>query len=764
MQPAPAHPKAFSPALLAGILAACGLLAWLLVPGDRTLLERQLRDGAFQNASQTLARIRPSERAKDPAFYLLAELEIARRQSAIREPARRIALIQRCADALIQFPDQPEFLRQLLLLIAGAPAADAVLTALEPALPRFAPAARMQTYQALTALALASNQPQFAATIHSNLWRSTPEDRTLTLEMARLWRQAARPDLALSTLDVHRGQSPRGAPTSPEIARLRITLLREAGRVGEALDEALLAYPNIAPAEREAFAELLTALARECSRTRDVLPLARERAERDATRLQPWLDLARLAIESGATALAISALEQAQTLAPTNTATLLELAQYHEWNGEPQRAFDAYTNALRHGAVNALEPLLRLNNGLYRDEDLLAAVSSVEDQGLLERHRLALARVHAKAADFDRANRLYDRELATRTNDVELLREVGQLALDLQDFDRADRLLSQAARDKPTDLGLLTALAEAKFRRQEYTAAMNLFWEVARTSGDAAAFEHYITLATSLGDLERAAQALEQRLRNPSTATSRDYEQLAYLASVTGNTDRHKSALLAGLRQFPDDQSLRLQATYTFSDRGDFMQAAHILADHPGLRDSLDLSRFHLGLLIQAQAITQALHFAEQSLSPKFRTEPAILELLAQLYDSTGRHTEAVASYQKLLKTAPDSPRLKLNCARNLAALGRWKEAEALLKPMLVQPTPEVLSLAAQTYSTAGRHRDAELYQRRYLETHPPDASAAWAFLGDILLARGDAAAARRAYRHALDLKLQSLTSSSRPK
>ena len=54
MPDAPKSPLPVSPRQLVGLLVVCVLVAWLLLPSKRDLLERQLRDGQRARALATL--------------------------------------------------------------------------------------------------------------------------------------------------------------------------------------------------------------------------------------------------------------------------------------------------------------------------------------------------------------------------------------------------------------------------------------------------------------------------------------------------------------------------------------------------------------------------------------------------------------------------------------------------------------------------------------------------------------------------------------
>ena len=257
--------------------------------------------------------------------------------------------------------------------------------------------------------------------------------------------------------------------------------------------------------------------------------------------------------------------------------------------------------------------------------------------------------------------------------------------------------------------------------------------------------------------MEVAAEGLEIWLARAPEPTARDFQRLAYLQSIAGRKDKFRAALQRGLVRFPDDLVARRQLVYALSDDGQFSAAADVLRPHPELRSDDELAKFYLSLLLQAKRLTDAEHFVTRELTPEQVQKLGLSATVAGVYEATGNWQAALALYEKLHRLNPEHTSQGLAYARLLVRAERGREALAVLQPYLANADAATHELAAQVLAGARDYKRAAVHQRAFVTSKPEDASRAWGFLGDILLARGDKQGARVAYQRAIQEMLRTL-------
>src|SRR6185436_9057003 len=159
--------------------------------------------------------------------------------------------------------------------------------------------------------------------------------------------------------------------TSRRLAQMQIELSEEAGQPGRAfaITRDLIAQnPDRVP---PAMIESLWRNAQQSGQVTNATPILRQYAEANPGDTNAWKRLADLAVAAGDPVLAKKAFSH---LTPT-AKDILHMAQMYRWHEQPRLAFDEYLKALKLKQVAAVGPLLELNPGLYRDEELADALS-----------------------------------------------------------------------------------------------------------------------------------------------------------------------------------------------------------------------------------------------------------------------------------------------------------------------------------------------------------------------------------------------------
>ena len=747
-----------SPRMLAGLLAVIALIAWLLLPSKRDLLERQLRDGQSQKALVTLQGMSARERRKDPEFYALTELRLRRELLNVKNPVIVRQQITAACAAAERFKFKAEFNREFLALLHLVPAAGDTREILAPILPRMPLPLRRSVYDVLVAKALAASDPALAAQVFTEFWNSAPADESATAEMIRLWRGAGRPANALAALDAFAKASGGNlARTAPALARARVGLLRELGQPGKAFEAAWeLAKSGNAATRREIF-DLLVATARESGRGAEVLAEVRRNAESAPTDENAWRLLAELAVAAGSGEDALAALRRLVELKPEERLYHFKLAQLAEWNAQPELAFDEYRLALKLGEPAAIGRLMALNPGLYRDADLAAALAAAGELLDYGRHGLFLAQLHTAVGNYDEAVRAYERLLRAPGAGLAVLKEYGRLLLDLQDYDRAFLVFRRAAEVDARDLPTRRALAEIHFRLGHFEESFSRYRQLLAAEPDADTLENFIAIAESLGRTREIVAALRRSVSVGVGASSLMYQRLAHFEGMLGDDAAVGETLREGLVRFPQDHALRVQLVYLLVQEQQLAQAVLMLSQHPELRRNADVVQLYVDLLAQSGRVAEAEQFLASGIDTAILESPGVQAIRARLKQARAGVDNAaapgattLADVARLYRDDPGNPTNAAAYALLLVDAGRAKEAERVLRPFLAEPTPAVLQAAAFTYSALGNYTRAEGYQRRYLATQPPERAQALGYLGDILFARGWKMTARRVYQESL--------------
>lgn len=754
----------FSPRLLVGIIAGVIVAVWLLFSTPTGHLENQLRDQDWAGAWKTLSGLPAKTRNTDPRRYALLEVRL-RRQLLELDDLEGQRLLLRDAFQLAQpyqFPE--EFLREIESVFEKMPDALAGYEVLRPILPQLPAEYQARFMDLLAAKALAAANPMLAARIYLQFWQSRPDSPEVTGRMVELARQAGQPGLALQALEAYaRNAGQPLARLSPRLALLHVTLLRENNQPGPAF-EAMWEYYSGADAEsRNALFPELLVIARQSDRVLQLLPEIQRRAESQPESVTAWRTLAEMAMAAGNQPLAMRAVEQLARLSVDDGAIQFRHGQLLEWNHHPNEAFDQYLKALRLGEMAAIDRLIALNPGLYRDIELAAALHAADPHVDKTRYGLALARVYANIGEFNRAIPFFEEAIQRRPDDFKLAREFGQLLLDLGDYKRASEIFARLLKSNLADPAAAKSLAESQFLKGDNLGALQTYRKLLQAAPDRELVESFVRLAESLGRIEEAAAALSRYVRGQSDISTRDFLRLSYFYTTLGRRDELIAHLRTGVEKFPTDPLLRKQLFYAYSDGGHFAEAADVLAHDPALLTEPALARQYLALLSQAKRFREAEEFINGRMPRGLLDDKETLAMIAGIYSTTGNREAALGMYERLFRRDPSNTPVALAYAQLLTDFNRPKDALAVLKVLPETADPAAWKLLAQIYALAQDYREAQVYQRKYLLADAKATAQDWGFLGDIHATRGDNSAARRAYLTAINRLLTLIAGTVKP-
>jgi len=751
----------FSPTfIVVGVLLVAFVGFWF-IPTQRGLLERQLTDKAWGRALETLRKLPERERARDARRFALLEVQLERRLLAPDDPVALRNLLTRACALAAPFAFAGEFMTEISALLDQMQDAEAAWKTVQPLMPQLPAAARGPLYEALVKKTLAAAKPVLAMQIYAQHWQANPTEAA-TSQLVALTRSAGQPTVGLRVVEEFARRTGRPLErVAPRLAWERVVLLRETGQPALAFDGSRDLMAVAEGPDRERLFNLLVTVARESSRLRELLPELQRRAAAQPENPSLWRTLAELALASGDQQAAIAAFRQIVALEPKVGANHLRLAQFYEWNAKPNDAFDHYLIALRLKEPPAIERLIALAPGLYRDTELAKALTDAGDLLDRKRHAPFLARLSASIGDFEQAEAYYTSLTRDPNANIGLVKEFARLQLDLAHYDRALPLLQRIQKAQPEDVPTLGELAECYFRLGEYAKSLVHYREVVHRAPEKTAVEGFLTLAESMGKMDVAADGLELWLTRKTQPTAKDYQRLAYFQGVANRPDKVRAALQQGLARFPQDDTLRRQLVYALSDAGEFSAAAAILLAHPELRGSDELTKFYLSLLLQAKRLADAEQFVTAKLTPELVEKLGLIATVAGVYEANGNWQAALGLYEKLHQKDPAHVSHGLAYARLLVRANRQRDALSVLQGLGAEPTPATHELTAQVLAALRDYKRAAGHQRAFVASQPEDPARAWGFLGDILLARGDKHGARVAYQRAIQEMLRALGKSS---
>ena len=742
MSPAARHQPILPRWQLVLLLGVCAGGIWFLLPNDSKLVDNLIRDGAYDEARNVLEKFTPAERAQDPERYNFFDVRLARLELPVNDPLALDAFWGRAVTAWRETNFSGPIFLEFTPLIPQLRDPAAAWALVAPDIGRVPPGQRDRIVGDFVRATLAASQPVAAAQIFAA--GHPPEGRApaATLELTRLWQLAGRPADALAAL---------GNDNAIELLPRRVELLRalnlnrDAFAVLRARAEAM---PDRAPDAALAAEIAAVGLAADIPGEAALLVeryVAKNPRDLDATRLLRTLFMATGQIEP-----ALDMARVAAALSEHRADDVRELARILEYSGRAAEAFDLWLElVLKQGDLVALDRLVALNPGLFRDLDLARALERVVPVPGRPELTLQLARVETLLGRYDQARKYFETYTAGST-DADALIEFAHLQRELYRFAEAEALFRRVAALRPGDISVRRELAETIVLQNRPADALAVYSELAGESDSEEILGPYIRLAESLGRYEDFTRGLRRRIDRAPDEAARDYLMLAYGYELANDQARREATLEEGRRRAPQNEALRLQFAVTLANEKKYQAAQASLADHPGLRSDVTVAMLYLDLMRLNNDTASERAYLATPLAPALATDETVLERVARAHEALNEFTAAERIWRELVAMRPTDLERSAALARVLLTRGRPVEASRVLAPFLQNPSPATLKLAAEIAESSGDHRTAEKYQIAYLDALRTAPATDWRALGDIRLARGDRTGAKRAYAEAL--------------
>ncbi len=749
------------PFLIGMVIAATVLVLVLLIPGHEQVLERALADRDFPRIAKLYDATPESVRQKNPELFadLRAWVDLDRAISAAGAQRFDAALT-----AKLSAPFVGLLLNKKYATSARAGLAEALAHSSSPeeiektigALPEgFAVAGTTRLWEAIATAAKQLGNPIAGASAAGALSDGSPSS---TLEIASLWQQADRPEKGIAVIKdwLDKNPGPIEKEAAP-LARLYLELLRQENLNGEALDflianEKIL--PKLMPGREFIDAVSRTALA--SGRSADAVPILKAWDNEHPDDADSWLLLANLAMGVGDQKSAASALTSYLKLHPDDKNVQFLRAQTLEWSGEPGKAFDAYLPLAADGSRPAVDRLIALAPGLFREAELANVLPQFLPETGTSPDLLTLARLYVLEGKYDEARALFRRHLGVQPDDLSVIRSLAEIDFEDQLFEEARALYSHAHKLDPQSIEFEHKLVRLDWLEGRYEGVVDRLRSLAQRTKDPDIIQEFYSASESLGDISALVEAMELKLATEPDAPADTYRNLAYYYAMLGLPDAARDATARGLKRFPDSRYFREDLAYRLVAAGDPMAALKELDGKVGIDSPVDLKSTYAYLLIQAGRQKDALKFLQSTLTPDEKQSADILDLTGDLLEGAGRFREAEAIYRDAVQRFPSHPKFQLALARALGAQGREREMRAVLAGIDLDKHPGAARDAAQVYLDLEDYRQGAALLRRYLAgSKGADDSLGWRMLGDATLSSGDPERAKRAYRRALQLVIR---------
>jgi putative PEP-CTERM system TPR-repeat lipoprotein len=263
--------------------------------------------------------------------------------------------------------------------------------------------------------------------------------------------------------------------------------------------------------------------------------------------------------------------------------------------------------------------------------------------------------------------------------------------------------------------------------------------------------------ALALWGKDQRSQAI-QRLEDAHRLAPRDFGvsyDLARFYRSAGQPEAAREVVETALEGHPDSTRMKLEAARIYGSLGDRETMRRQLTEILEIDPSVIEARVYLARLQMLSGDGEQAIRTVRSAPDQQAGVPELLEALGQAQLVVGQPGKAAATFERLTTVAPDEPGAYLAAGQAHLANGDPAKAATLLgKAHTLAPDSKPIQLTlAEARIRSGEGEKAEQLVAELEDAYPNDAEVValrgrYAFAVD-----GDAEAAERAYRRALDLQ-----------
>ncbi len=357
------------------------------------------------------------------------------------------------------------------------------------------------------------------------------------------------------------------------------------------------------------------------------------------------------------------------------------------------------------------------------------------------------------SGDLARAERCCQAVLALDARNADALQLMGSIRWRSGDVDEGERLLRESLAIMPGQPHVLANLGDLLVSRQDPESAIGCYAESVRLAPDFA--ESWLKLGNAWGE-KGENQAAIDAIQRCLDLRPRDLRALYAMAQAHFENADYENAIgycHDVLAVDPDnvDILLRLGVSLEQLDRAEealtvFERALAIDADTPGLHQSYGNALYELGRIDDAIAsYRRALTLDPEAV--------AVHKALNEIFWEQDMRDDYLGSYPPALDAAPRSLPLRLSYSKSLSQLGKYHEAEIVLREASQVFGPDAGIHGGLGVSLANQGRISEAIESftAAVELTPEDVRCRQE-LACILISTGDYANALRNIDTAIEL------------
>lgn len=508
----------------------------------------------------------------------------------------------------------------------------------------------------------------------------------------------------------------------------------------------------------------------------------------DKSKVQAYLGLIGLELESGQVAEARKYLQAAQKLSPDNIYVRHLEAMILLQEKQPDQALSAVLDVLKVApsfpAANMLAANIEFSKGLYQQSAAHVNAVLAGSPNSLSARRL-LAAILYKQNELEKASAILVELMEHYPDDAGVFGLAGEVFAKKKDYAKSMAAFARASQLKPQSSELRTKLAMSRMATGDADKAMSDLESIA--AGDANAFQADIILALAHINKKEWKQAdtVVARLakkqpdsplpgslsasvllgKNDATGARKELEKVLQkhpgfvpAAVNLARLDLSEKKPEQAQKRFDsllakEEKNVDLMMAYA-----EFLLAIEKPADaqpwlekaHQIQPDAVQPALALTSLALSNGDHKRALGIAQESLAKK-PDNPQLLDNLAKVQLAAGDQNQALATLAKLVKVRPNSPVPYFKLANAKATAGDHKGAiESLQKSISVAPTfVDAYFQLAGMYLKDGKQAEA-LGVALALQKQYPKSADGYVLQGDVLMQGKQFAEAATAYTRAL--------------
>ncbi|MDD2710428.1 MAG: tetratricopeptide repeat protein [Verrucomicrobiae bacterium] len=735
--------------LLLGVtLAVVAGVVWLILPDQEDILRRLIADNRLDRAAELAGKMSGWRKARNPVFYRLVDCKLERRALCRRDAKGNLDDIS--AERLFEkvwklhqaHPGDERFVLEMSSIMARTRNWRLIQECFVRMKNDFSGKMLKHFLQAFQRESLETNNPAALAAVRRILWKDEPLTLNRVSELVSGWRGGGFPAEAVKDLDRYVNEGGDGAEKRLLlVAEQRIALLREQNCNSEAFDFILRNQQTLEKRlSRHKVLDYLALTATQAGRSAEAIPAYRQWVDEHPDDVEDLEILAGLYAGARHFKQAIQTYRQLMRLRPDDERYEKWLAQIYEWNGQPGEAFAIYARMAAKGNEAALDRLIQLNQGLFRDRETIEILRRCIPAKGSGRRLQTLADLLVRQGMYAEAEALLRRHLKEEPGDTQAWWLVAVICREFDRLEEARDACQKILEVRPDHFPARKSLAELTYLLGDYEKAFEKLRVLARDSADMDVLSQYVASALHLGRFDEMVKALELFTQRNKTPGVFDYLQLAYYQNLTGDKEGAVRTLETGMARMGNDPRLRTEAARQTLQGGNRARALELLEGKVFQDSPDDLIAVYFEVLDACGRQKEALNLARQLPRETLRRSRDLAAVAAGLFENCGDWGRAWEVYRHWRKCEPESVDWLMGYARTLAHRGYRAEADAALAGLAGSERPEDLQLMAQFYMEMERPRDAVRKWERYCRHVKEPDSMVWRYLGDARLAAGGCA------------------------